>query len=70
MASLNPWNVTHSEHFLMGQIWPLFVFIRSFHMKIKHKLTIIICVDGVLGTRTRGNRLVGADESAELWQYF
>ena len=24
-------------------------------------------VDGVLGTRTRGGRIVGADESTELW---
>ena len=24
-------------------------------------------VDGVLGTRTRGSRMVGADESTELW---
>ena len=26
-------------------------------------------VDGVLGTRTRGGRMVGADESTELWYY-
>ena len=24
--------------------------------------------DGVLGTRTRGGRMVGADESTELWR--
>ena len=27
-----------------------------------------ICRDGVLGTRTRGGNMVGADESTELWQ--
>ena len=26
-------------------------------------------VDGVLGTRTRGGRMVGADESTELWRH-
>ena len=26
-------------------------------------------VDGVLGTRTRDGRMVGADESSELWRY-
>ena len=24
-------------------------------------------IDGVLGTQTRGGRMVGADESTELW---
>ena len=26
-------------------------------------------VDGVLGTRTRGGRMVGADESTEIWRH-
>ena len=26
-------------------------------------------VDGVLGTRTRGGRMVGTDESTELWRH-
>ena len=26
-------------------------------------------VDGVLGTQTRGGRMVGADESTELWRH-
>ena len=26
-------------------------------------------VDGVLGTRTRGRRMEGADESTELWRH-
>ena len=26
-------------------------------------------VDGVLGTRTQGSRMVGADESTELWRH-
>ena len=26
-------------------------------------------IDGVLGIRTRGSRIIGADESAELWRH-
>ena len=26
-------------------------------------------IDGVLGTQTRGGRMVGADESTELWRH-
>ena len=26
-------------------------------------------VDGVLGTQTRGGRVVGADESTEIWRH-
>ena len=33
-----------------------------------HNLTIK-SVDGVLGTRTQGGRMVGVDESTELWRH-
>ena len=49
----------------MGQSRPLFVYFRSF-------LTISLqnekSIDGVLGIRTRGRRMVGADETTELWR--
>ena len=44
----------------MGKTRPLFVYFRSLRMtniaQINYK-----SVDGVLGTRTRGNSMVGAD---------
>ena len=49
----------------MGQTWPLFVYFPSFHMtniaQINDK-----SVDCVLGNRTQGGRMVGADESTDL----
>ena len=42
----------------MGQSRPLFVYFGSFEKS----------VDGVLGIRTRGRRMVGADETTELWR--
>ena len=54
----------------MGQIRPLFAYFRSFHMtsiaQIDYNDTNR---DGVRGTRTWGDRMVGADESTELWQH-
>ena len=50
----------------MGKIRPLFVYFCSFHM------TNIAEIDynyGVLWTRTRDGRMVGADESTEQWRY-
>ena len=32
-------------------------------------LPIFFSIDGVLGTRTQGGRMVGADESTELWRH-
>ena len=53
----------------MGQIRPLFVYFRSFH---NANIEQIDCndksVDGVLGTQTRGGRMVGTDKSTELWR--
>ena len=46
----------------------IFVYFCSFHMtnlvQINDK-----SVDGVLGTRTRDSRMVGADKSTELWRH-
>ena len=55
----------------MGQTRPLFGLFRSFsHYKYSTNLTINDkSIDGVLGTRTRGSRMVGADKSTELWRH-
>ena len=50
----------------MGQSRLLFVYFRSFLVTIS--IQIEISVDGVLGIRTRGRRMVGADETMELWR--
>ena len=53
----------------MGQT--LFLFI-SFFSRDKYGTNLTIndkSVDGVLGTRTWGGRMVGTDESTELWQH-
>ena len=47
----------------------LFLFFRYFN-KYSTNLTINDkSVAGMLGTQTRGGRMVGADESTELWQH-
>ena len=43
----------------------MFIF-RSFLITIS--IQIEKSVDGVLGIRTRGRRMVGADETTELWR--
>ena len=43
-----------------------FVYFHSFH--ITNQLQIEKSIDGVLGIRTRGRRIVGADETTELWR--
>ena len=49
----------------MGQSRPLFVYFRHFLITI----TIIEkSIEGVLGIRTRGRRMVGTDETTELWR--
>ena len=52
----------------MGQTRPLFVYFRPFlnSMTITVQNLTIKSVDGVLGTRTRGGKMVGADESTEI----
>ena len=49
----------------MGQSRPLFRLFSSFS---HHKLQIEKSVDGVFGIQTRGCRMVGADETTELWR--
>ena len=55
----------------MGQTRPLVVYFCSFHMtNIAQFLTFNDkSKDGVLGTRTQGGLIVGADESTELWRH-
>ena len=50
----------------MGQSQPLFVYFRSFLIIISTQIEKSI--DGVLGIRTRGRRMIGADETTELWR--
>ena len=53
-----------------GPIRPLFVYFRSFsHDKYSTNTINDRSIDGVLGTRTRGSMVVGADKSTELWRY-
>ena len=51
----------------MGQSQPLFVYFRSLLITISI-IQIEKNVDGVLGIQTRGRRMVGADETTELWR--
>ena len=55
----------------MGQTRPLFCLFSSFsqHNDNIVQILTIKSVDGVLGTRTRGGRMVGADESTELQRH-
>ena len=50
---------------------PLFVYFRPFLNIMTNTVQIltITSIYGVLGTRTRGSRMVGADESTELWRH-
>ena len=51
----------------MGQSRPLFVYFRFFLDTISI-IQIKKSIDGVLGIQTRGHRMVGADETMELWR--
>ena len=52
----------------MGQTRPILIISFFSHDKYSTNLTINDkSVDGVLGTQTRGGRMVGTDESTELW---
>ena len=51
----------------MGQSRPLFVYFHYFLDTISI-IQIEKSVDGVLGNRTWGRRMVGADETTELWR--
>ena len=50
----------------MGQSRPLLVYFRSLLVTISIKIEKSI--DGVLGIRTWGHRMVGADETTEIWR--
>ena len=50
----------------MGQSRPRFVYFRHFLITIS--MQIEKSIDGVLGIRTRGLRMVGTDETMELWR--
>ena len=52
----------------MGQTLPLFVYFRPFLNTMTNTVQnlTIKSVDGVLGTQTRGGRMVGTDVSTEL----
>ena len=51
----------------MGQSRPLFVYFRNFLDTISI-IQIEKSVDGVVGIRTRGRRMIGTDETTELWR--
>ena len=51
----------------MGQSRPLFVYFRYFLDTISI-IQIEKSIDGVLGIRTQGRRMEGADETTELWR--
>ena len=51
----------------MGQSRPLVVYFRYFLDTISI-IQIEKSVHSVLGIRTRGHRMVGADETTELWR--
>ena len=50
----------------MGQSRPLFVYFLSFLVTIS--IQIEKSIDGVLGIRIQGHRMVGGDETTELWR--
>ena len=50
----------------MGQSGPLFVYFRPFLITISI-IQIEKSVDGVLGIRTCSRRMVGEDDTTELW---
>ena len=64
--SLRFLKVFRSDSFKMGQSQPLFVYFRSFLITIS--IQIEKSVDGVLGIRAQGQRMVGADKTMELWR--
>ena len=51
----------------MGQSRPLYVYFRHFLITISI-IQIEKSVDGVLGIQTRGCRMLGTDETTELWR--
>ena len=62
-----PIHVRKSFFKKMGQSRPLFVYFRYFLDTISI-IQIEKSLDGVLGIRTQGRRMVGTDETTELWR--
>ena len=58
---------TIENYSCLGQSRPRFVYFRSFLTTISI-IQIEESVDGVLEIQTQGRRMVGADETTELWQ--
>ena len=46
-----------------------FSFIFVFFLRVTIQIQFDLSIDGVLGTRTRGGRMGGADKSTELWRH-
>ena len=69
-SSLNSGCILHVFFKKWAKSGLFFVYFCSFHMtnivQIDHNDK---SVNGVLGTRTRGGRVVGADEFTELWRH-
>ena len=63
-----PTSATRKGYFFkkMGQSRPLFVYVCPFLVTIS--IQIEKSVDGVLGIRTQGHSMVGADKTTELWR--
>ena len=59
-------NFLSLEHFLMGQLRPLFVYFRPFLVAIS-VIQSEKSIDGVLGIRTLGPRMVAKEETTQLW---
>ena len=51
----------------MGLFLDIFILVSK-HWQVQHKIWQYHRIDGVLGIRTRNRRMVGADESTELWR--
>ena len=69
MMALCKFNFEASSWFFLKKNGPIpasFVYFRSFLVTIS--IQTEKSIDGVLGIRTRGRRMVGADETTELWR--
>ena len=74
MVGLNPSPLSEASFFCykkMGQTRPLFVYFCSF-LTLQGQYSTNLTIhdkDSVLGSRTQGGRVEGADGSTELWQH-
>ena len=65
-CNFNPFFEGDWSIFKKGQSRPLFVYFHSFLVTIS--IQIEKSVDGVLGIRTQGLRMVDSDKTTELWR--